>query len=386
MMPLYFDHHATTPVDPGVRDALLPWLGEKFGNAGSKSHAFGWQAAEAVDRARAQVARMLGAQPREVVLTAGATESNNLAILGAARGRRDGRVVTTAVEHHAVLDTCASLREQGIEVVVLPVDRHGRVDPKDVARAVDDRTFLVSVMAANNEVGPIQPVEEIGRLCKERGVLFHCDAAQAIGRLPVDVEAWGADLLALSGHKFYAPQGVGALYVRSRRPHVRLQPLMHGGGQEGGLRPGTTNVPGAVALGAAAAIVTEHVAAEASRIAGLRDRLQARLAALPGAHVNGHPGHRLCGNLSMRFDDVDSEALILAVPRLAFSAGAACATGDRAPSAVLLAMGLSAAQARSTIRLGLGRITTQADVDTAASLLADAVSRLREGRSGAGRD
>jgi cysteine desulfurase len=385
MMPLYLDHHATTPVDPAVREALLPWLGEKFGNAGSKSHAYGWQAAEAVDRARAQVARMLRAEAREIVLTAGATESNNLAILGTARGRREGRVVTTAVEHHAVLDTCASLSAQGIEVVVLPVDRHGRVDPRDVALAVDERTFLVSVMAANNEVGTIQPVEEIGRICKERGALFHCDAAQAIGRMPVDVGAWGADLLALSGHKFYAPQGVGALYVRSRRPHVRLQPLMHGGGQEGGLRPGTTNVPGAVALGAASELVGEHVAGESARIAGLRDRLQARLAALPGAHVNGHPEHRLCGNLSIRFDGVDSEALILAAPRLAFSAGAACATGDRAPSAVLLAMGLSPEQARSTIRLGLGRITTEADVDVAGDLLTEAVTRLREGRSAAGR-
>ena len=377
MAPIYLDHHATTPVDPFVRDAVLPWLGERFGNPGSKVHAFGWQAADAVQAAREQVARMLGGEAKEIVLTAGATESNNLAILGCAHGRREGRVVTTAVEHHAVLDTCLSLREQGIEVIVLPVDRDGSVDPEDVARAADEGTFLVSVMAANNEVGTIQPVEEIGRLCKERGILFHCDAAQAIGRLPVDVDAWGADLLALSGHKFCAPQGVGALWVRSRKPRVKLHPLMHGGGQEGGLRPGTTNVPGAVGLGAAAEIVSRQGPQDAARIAGLRDRLQSRLTEIPGAHVNGHPQRRLCGNLSIRFDGVDSEELILAVPRLAFSAGAACATGDRTPSAVLTAMGLSAEQARATVRLGLGRITTPEDVETAGTLLTEAVARLR---------
>lgn len=386
MRSIYLDHHATTPVDPRVRDAMLPWLGERFGNAGSKAHAHGWQAAEAVNAARADVARMLGAQPGEIVFTAGATESDNLAILGsvaarAGSGGEEGRrrIVTSAVEHHAVLDTCLSLRERGFDVVVLPVDSTGRVSAEDVERAIDDDTLLVSIMAANNEVGTIQPVAEIGRACKRRGVLFHCDAAQAAGRMPIDVEAWGADMVAISGHKFGAPQGVGALHVRSRRPRVRLRPLLHGGGQEGGLRPGTLNVPGIVALGAAARCVIEDVESDARRIARLRDRLQARLCALTGAVVNGHPEHRLCGNLSIRFDGVDAEELILACPRLSFSAGAACATGDRAPSAVLLACGLTPQQARATIRLGLGRTTTEEEVEEAAGILEAAVTRLRTG-------
>lgn len=389
MLPIYLDHHATTPVDPRVREAMLPWLGERFGNAGSKAHAHGWQAAEAVEQARASVARMLGAQPREIVFTAGATESDNLAILGLASGRRSGRVITSAIEHHAVLDTCLFLREQGIEVIVLPVDSRGRIGLDDLAAALaegggDHAPFLVSIMAANNEVGTIQPVAEIGRLCKKHGVVFHCDAAQAIGRLPVDVEEWGVDLLALSGHKFGAPQGVGALHVRARAPRVRLRPLVHGGGQEGGLRPGTLNVPGNVALGAAAECVIADVATDAERIARLRNRLQARLLALPGARVNGaeSDAERLSGNLSIRFDGIDSEELILACPSLAFSAGAACATGDRAPSAVLLAMGLSPEQARQTIRLGLGRSTTDSDVDAAGEALAAAVTRLRAQASG----
>jgi cysteine desulfurase len=377
---VYLDHHATTPVDPRVLDAMLPHLGPRFGNAGSRAHAYGWAASEAVETARAKLAGMLGASPREIVFTAGATESDNIAILGTAAVHGSGRIVTTAIEHHAVLDTCLSLRERGFDVVVLPVDGHGQVSARDVAEAMDERTILVCVMAANNEVGTIQPIAEIGRACRERSVVLLCDAAQAIGRLPVDVEAWSVDMLALSAHKFYGPQGVGALYVRAR-PRVRLLPVMHGGGQEHGLRPGTLNVPGIAGLGRAAELVTEGVEEESARIGALRDRLQARLLAIEGAHVNGHPTQRLTGNLSIRFDGVEAEALIAALPGLALSTGAACSTGDPKPSGVLLAMGLSAQQARQTLRFGLGRTTTQAEADRAADLVTQAVAQARVGSS-----
>lgn len=376
--PVYLDNHATTAVDPRVRDAVLPWLTERFGNAGSKAHAYGWQARDAVERAREQVARMLGSRTDEVAFTSGATEADNLAILGVARrAARPGRIVTTAVEHHAVLDTCRALAREGVTTEILPVDGGGRVDAGAVAAAAaHDDTLLVSVMAANNEVGTIQPLEAIGGECKRRGVLFHCDAAQAVGRIPIDVEAWGVDLLALSGHKFHAPQGVGALYVRRRAPRVQLAPVLFGGGQEMGLRPGTLNVPGIVGLGAAAQCVTDDLATDSARIGALRDALQERLVGC-GGRVNGDPAHRLPGNLSIRFEGVDSEELMLAAPQIAFSAGAACASGDKTPSAVLLALGLTPEQARATVRFGLSRFTTAEEVERASEVIAAALARLR---------
>ncbi len=378
---LYLDHHATTPVDPRVRDAMVPWLSELFGNPGSRTHPFGWQANEAVERAREQVAAMIGARPSEIVFTAGATESNNLAIAGSAAGRAGGRVVTMAIEHHAVLDPCLRLRDQGFDVVVLPVDAAGRVDPADVARALSDSTFLVAVMAANNEIGTIQPLEEIGRACRERSVPLHVDAAQAPGRMPLDVEAWGASTLALSGHKFGAPQGVGALYVRSSRPRARLTPLTLGGGQEGGLRPGTLNVPGIVGLGVASRCAVEALAAGVpGLVAARRDRMQARLVAAGGAHVHG-ASDRLCANLSIRFDGVEAEELLLALPGLALSTGSACSTGDSKPSHVLTAIGLSRDQARGTVRIGLGAGTTDGEVDDATEQILAAVAEIRQVRA-----
>lgn len=383
-LPVYLDNHATTPLDPRVLEAMLPYLGPRFGNAGSQSHAFGWAAAEAVAAARERVASLLGARAEELVFTSGATESDNLAILGAvaAKGARKPHVVTAATEHHAVLDACRELERRGAKVTVLRVDSRGRVDPADVAKALGRDTVLVSVMAANNEVGTIQPLAEIGRLTRERGVLFHCDAAQAAGKMPLDVGALGIDLLSLAGHKFHAPKGVGALYVRQSGPRVKLSPLQFGGGQERGIRPGTLNVPGIVALGQACEIARAELAAEEARVRALRDRLQAAvLAAAPDARVNGHPEHRLAGNLSVTFPGLDSEALLMELRRdVACSSGAACASGEAAPSHVLLALGLSARDARSTVRFGLGRFTTDAEIDRAAAAVGAALERLGSGK------
>jgi cysteine desulfurase len=384
-LPIYLDHHATTPVDPRVLDAMLPYLGPRFGNAGSSSHALGWEAAEAVGVARERVARLIGAKPNEILFTAGATESISLALLGLHElheGREVG-VVTVATEHHAGLETCRHLERRGVPVTVLPVDGHGRVDPGDVARSLDASTLVISAMAANNEVGTLHPLREIGRACRERGVLFHCDAAQAYGKLPLEVDGLGIDLLSVSAHKLYGPKGVGFLYVRSRDPHVRLSPRMHGGGQERGLRPGTLNVPGIVGLGRAAEICAEEMATEATKTRGLRDRLEARLVAgIEGVRVNGHPTERLPGNLSVSFGGLDAEALVLELGRTcAVSLGAACASGHVEPSHVLRAMGVPDDLARRTLRFGLGRFTTAEEVDVVAEATIAAAGRLRAASS-----
>jgi cysteine desulfurase len=378
---IYLDNHATTRPDPRVVEAMRPYFEEEFGNASSKTHPFGWHAEEAVNKARTQVARLLNADPKEIVFTSGATESDNLAILGALRGHADrgDHLITAATEHPAVLDVARHAESQGIRLTVLPVDRHGRVSPDAVRDACTDKTVLVSIMAANNEVGTLAPLEAIGRLCKERGILFHTDAAQAAGKIPLDVQALGIDLLSISGHKIHGPKGVGALYVRRRDPRVRLEPLQFGGGQERGLRPGTLNVPGIVGLGKALDLAHAVLRDEAARLEGLRGRLEkGLLERLDGVVLNGDPEHRLPNNLNLSFTGVEGEALLLSLEGIAVSSGSACTSSTREPSHVLKAMGVSDTMAQTSIRFGLGRETTEAEIDTVIERVTGAVVRLRE--------
>ena len=383
--PIYLDHHATTPTDPRVVEAMLPYFSREFGNAASHTHAFGWRAEAAVELARESLARGLGARdPREIVFTSGATESNNLALRGAAeaqRGRRD-HLVTVATEHSSVLDPCRALARSGFEVTELPVDSAGLVDPDAVARAIGARTLAVSVMWANNEIGVIQPVEAIARACRERGVLFHCDAAQAVGKLPVDVCAAGVDLLSLTAHKLYGPKGIGALYVRSGRPRVRLEPILYGGGHEGGLRSGTLPVALIVGFARALELALSERSEEEKRIASLRDHLLDRLrAALPGVFVNGDRERRLPGNLNVGFEGVSADALMAGLPELALSAGSACSSARPEPSHVLKALGLPDDAVKASIRIGLGRTNTLPEVDAAADRIIAEVKALRAGRA-----
>lgn len=376
--PVYLDHQATTPLDPRVLDAMLPWLTGDFGNASSREHAFGWRAESAVAAAREEIASALGAEPREVVFTSGATEANNLAILGAARAARarGGHVVTSAVEHRAVLDPCRQLAAEGFEVTVLPPDPAGRVEADAVAGALTGRTVLVSLMAANNEVGTLNPLEEIAALCRDRGVPFHSDAAQAFGKVPLDV-GQGLALASLSAHKLYGPKGVGALWVRSR-PRVPLAPLHYGGGHERGLRPGTANVPGIVGFAAAVRIAMREREAEAARLAALRARLEGAIrGALDGVTLNGSATARLPGNLSLSFDGLGAGRLVAELREVAVSSGSACTTATGEPSHVLAALGVPEPLARATIRVGLGRFTTEAEVDFAAESIVATVRRLR---------
>jgi cysteine desulfurase len=378
--PVYFDGHATTPCDARVVAAMLPYFTERFGNASSAQHPFGWAAREAVEQARGQVAALVGARPRDIVFTSGATESNNLAIAGAVRALRDrGRhVVTLATEHTAVLDVCTALEADGVEVTRLGVDAGGLVEPVAVAAAFRADTVLVSVMAANNEIGVLPPIAAIGALARARGVAFHVDAAQAVGKIALDVEAIGADLLSLSAHKFYGPKGVGALYVRRRGPVADLPPLHHGGGHERGLRSGTLNVPGIVGCGAAAEIARTSMAADGATLGGLRDRLLAGLQArLDGVHLNGAASPRLPHNLNVRFDRVSGRELLMGLGDLSLSSGAACCTASAAPSHVLKAIGLSDDAARASLRFGLIRGTTEADVDAAIATIGSVVDALR---------
>lgn len=378
---IYLDHQATTPVDPRVLDTMLPWFSETFGNAHSEQHAWGRQAADAVEAAREQVAALIGASAREIVFTSGATESNNLAIKGAVRfAMRHGRgdhIVTVATEHKCVLESCAALADEGARVTVLDVDAEGFVDPAAIADAITDATVLVSVMAVNNEIGVVQPLPEIGAVCRERGVLLHTDAAQAAGKIALDVETMQIDLLSISGHKMYAPKGVGALYVR-RRPRVRLLAEMSGGGQERGNRSGTLPVPLAVALGDAAAIADAELAVEGARLADLRDRMLARLRTEHGdLFVNGSMNRRVPGNLNVGFPGIDAEALMRALGDVAISTGSACTSASVEPSYVLRALGLDDASAGACIRVGFGRFTTEAEVDAAAVSIAAAVAAQR---------
>jgi cysteine desulfurase len=381
--PIYLDHHATTPVDPAVVAAMLPYLAEKFGNPSSRQHAFGQEAHAAVEEARAHVAGLIGAEPADIVFTSGATESNNLAVRGAARasGSRGRHVVTTAIEHPAVLEPCRTLEREGFEVTVLGASADGVVSPEEVERALRPDTALVSVMAANNEIGTIQPVAAIGRLCRDRGIPFHSDAVQAIGRIAAHVDDWSTDLVSLSAHKMYGPKGVGALYVRrSRRPRLRLQAQAEGGGQEKGLRSGTLNVPGIVGFGEAARLAKEAIAAgEGERIGALRDRLLAGLQSrLDGVEVNGSMAHRLPGNLHVSVARAEAETLILSLGgRLAISSGAACAEAGGKGSHVLRAIGLADERVYTSLRFGIGRFSGAGEIDTAVEVLAAAVEAAR---------
>jgi cysteine desulfurase len=377
------DHHATTPLDPRVLEAMLPYFTQKFGNAASRSHRFGWEAEQAVDEARRQIAALIGASPQEIVFTSGATESDNLAIKGVAEayaGRGD-HIITTAIEHKAVLDACKRLEQRGCRVTRLPVGRDGLVDPGTVRAAIGERTVLVSIMYANNEVGTIQPVAEIGGICKERGVLFHSDAVQAVGKTPMDVEADHIDLLSISAHKMYGPKGVGALYVRRRNPRVQLAAQMDGGGHERGVRAGTLNVPGIVGLGEACAIARREMAEESGRLQRLRDRLRARLEAeLDEVAVNGTMEHRLPHSLNMSFAGVEAESLMMGMSEVAVSSGSACTSAGMAsePSYVLKAMGIGDELAHCSIRFALGRFNTEQEVDYAAARAIEVVKKLRE--------
>lgn len=387
---VYMDNHATTPVDPRVLEAMLPFFCERFGNAASRNHSFGWEAEAAVDRAREQIASAIGARPKEIIFTSGATESDNLAIKGVVEFYRDkGRHVITAVtEHKAVLDTCKALERRGLaEVTYLPVDRYGMVDPEAVREAITDRTILISIMHANNEIGTINPIAEIGKIAKEKGVLFHCDATQAVGKIPVNVEAMGIDLLSCSAHKVYGPKGVGALYVRSRSPRVRLTPIIDGGGHERGMRSGTLNVPGIVGFGKAVEICCQTMAGESRRVLALRERLREGLMSqLDEVYLNGHPVHRLPGNLNLSFAFVEGESLLMGLngssnpdlPPIAVSSGSACTSATLEPSYVLKALGVGDELAHTSIRFGLGRFNTEEEVDYVIDRVVAEVRRLRE--------
>ncbi|HRI08679.1 MAG TPA: IscS subfamily cysteine desulfurase [Nannocystaceae bacterium] len=382
--PIYLDFAATCPVDPRVVEAMLPTFTEIYGNAASRTHAFGWRAEEAVEAGRAEVAATLGADPKEITFTSGATESNNLALKGAAEflAERGRHIITAVTEHKAVLDTCKHLERHGCEVTYLPVDREGLVTREQVEAALRPDTILVSLMFANNETGVIQPIladGSLGALCHERGVLLHTDAVQAFGKVPLDVEAMNIDLMSLSAHKIYGPKGVGALYVRRRRPRVRIAPQMHGGGHERGNRSGTLNVPGIVGFGAAARLARASMAEEAARILALREHLRHRLVAeIPHAILNGSLAHRLPGTLNISFAYVEGESLLMGLKDIAISSGSACTSASLEPSYVLRAMGLDDELAHSSLRITIGRPTTREEVDYLADRVKEQVERLRE--------
>ena len=379
MKPLYLDYHATTPVDPRVLEQMLPFFTERFGNPHSKQHAWGWEGRDAVEHARSQVASLINASAGEVVFTSGATESNNLAIRGAVAARRErGRhVITVATEHKSVLDTCLALGRDGCDVTVLPVQPSGLLDLDDLRRALRPDTVLVSVMAANNEIGTVQPLAAIGAIVHEHGALLHTDAAQGAGKVPIDVAAMRVDLLSLTGHKFYGPKGCGALYIRKSKPRLGIPPQQLGGGQENGIRSGTLNVPGIVGLGAAAELCRLEMAEESHRLGALRDRLLSGLRArVPQLRVNGTLEQRLPHNLHVSFDGIEGEALLMALGDLAVSTGSACASGSQATSHVLQAIGATSDRAGASIRFGLGRTTSAAEVDFAIDRVAAVVTAL----------
>ncbi len=380
-LPIYLDNHATTPMDPRVLEAMLPYFIEKFGNAASRNHPFGWAAEEAVEEARERIAKLIGATAKEIIFTSGATESNNLAIKGAAEMYREkgNHIITCVTEHKAVLDTCKRLEKYGYRVTYLPVQADGRIDLEDLKRAIDDKTILVTIMTANNEIGVLQPVEEIGKLCKERGVLFHSDAVQAIGKVPVDVNKMNASMLSLTAHKLYGPKGVGALYVRRKNPRVQLTAILDGGGHERGMRSGTLNVPGIVGFGKACELAMQEMPEESKRLAGLRDRLRDKLSSeLDEVFVNGTYDQRLPGNLNISFAYVEGESMLMGINDVAVSSGSACTSATLEPSYVLKALGLGDDLAHSSIRFGIGRFTTEAEIDYVANRMVEVVKRLRE--------
>jgi cysteine desulfurase len=376
------DNHATTAVDPRVLEAMLPYFSERFGNAASRNHSFGWEAEAAVDEARSRVAHLIRANSsKEVIFTSGATESNNLAIKGVAESYQDkgNHIVTCVTEHRSVLDSCKALERRGYTVTYLPVDRSGLVGLERLSEAISDRTILISIMAANNEIGTIHPIQEIGHLAKERGIIFHCDAAQAVGKIPMDMEEMGIDLLSVSAHKCYGPKGIGALFVRAKNPRIRLSPLIDGGGHEKGMRSGTLNVPGVVGLGVACQIAEQEMAEEGRRLASLRDRLKEGIwSRLDQVFLNGHPTQRLAGNLNVSFAYVEGESLLMGLKQIAVSTGSACTSTSLEPSHVLRAIGVKEELAHASIRFGLGRFNTEEEVDYTVERLVREVSRLRE--------
>jgi cysteine desulfurase len=380
-LPIYMDYHATTPVDPRVLEAMMPFFTEKFGNAASRNHPFGWEAEEAVEAARKQVADLIGANPKEVIFTSGATESNNLAIKGAAEMYREkgNHVITCVTEHKAVIDTCKKLEKQGLRVTYLPVQKDGRISLDDLRAAITDKTILITIMTANNEIGVIQPIAEIGAIAKEKGILFHTDGVQAVGKVPFDVTALKVDLVSISGHKIYGPKGVGALYVRRRNPRVLLAEQISGGGHERGMRSGTLNVTGIVGLGKAAELCRQEMVKDTERLSKLRDRLNAELhKSLDEIYINGSMEHRLPHNLNISFAYVEGESLLMGINDVAVSSGSACTSASLEPSYVLKALGAGDDLAHSSIRFGLGRWTTDEEVDYVVDKLTKVVRRLRE--------
>jgi len=380
-LPIYMDNHSTTPCDPRVVDAMLPYFTEKFGNSASRNHSFGWEAEEGVDTARKKIAKLINADSKEIIFTSGATESDNLALKGVVEMYREkgDHIITSSTEHRAVLDPAKSLEKKGFKVTYLAVDKAGMVNPDDVRNAITDKTILISIMLANNEIGTINPIQEIGKIAKEKGVLFHCDATQGVGKIPVDVQALGVDLMSFSAHKIYGPKGIGALYVRRKAPRVRLVPMQDGGGHERGMRSGTLPVPMIVGFGKAAELCDQEMATESVRMMALRDRLKAGImGVMEEVYLNGHPTERLPGNLNISFAYVEGEALLMGVKEIALSSGSACTSATLEPSYVLRALGVGSDLAHSSIRFGIGRFTTEEEVDYTIDRMLKAVNHLRE--------
>jgi cysteine desulfurase len=380
-LPIYFDNHATTKVDPRVVEAMTPYFTDIYGNAASRNHEYGWKAEEAVENGRAQVAKLINATPKEIVFTSGATESTNLAIKGVAQMYREkgNHIITQVTEHKATLDTCKSLEKIGYEVTYLPVEKDGRINLDDLRKAITPKTILISIMYANNEIGTVQPVAEIGKIAKEKGVFFHVDGVQAIGKIPVDVQKDGIDLMSISAHKLYGPKGVGALYVRRKNPRVQLAAQIDGGGHERGMRSGTLNVPGIVGLGKACELCGEEMAEESARLSKMRDRLrESIMSRLDETFINGSETHRLPHNINISFAYVEGESLLMGINDIAVSSGSACTSATLEPSYVLKALGVGEDLAHTSIRFGLGRFNTDEEVDYVADRVVDTVSRLRE--------
>jgi cysteine desulfurase len=378
--PIFMDNHSTTPVDPRVLEAMIPYFTQKFGNAASRNHVFGWEAEKAVEASRAEIASLIHADPKEIIFTSGATESNNLALKGVVEMYREkgDHVITSTTEHRSVLDTARKLEKSGIKVTFVPVDSYGVVQPEEIRKAITDKTILISVMMVNNEIGTINPVAEIGKIAKEKGIVFHCDATQGVGKIPVDVEAMKIDLMSFTAHKIYGPKGIGALYVRRKNPRVRLAPQIDGGGHERGMRSGTLNVPGIVGFAKACQICKEVMPKESARIRMMRDRLQdGIMGALDHVSLNGHPTERIPNNLNISFAYVEGESLLMGLNNIALSSGSACTTATLEPSYVLRALGVGHDLAHSSIRFGLGRFNTDAEVDEVLKRTVDAVKRLR---------
>ena len=380
-LPIYMDNHSTTQCDPRVVDAMLPYFTEKFGNSASRNHSFGWEGEEGVAYARKQIAKLINADAKEIVFTSGATESDNLALKGVVEMYKEkgDHIITSSTEHRAILDAAKSLEKRDMNVTYLPVDKFGMVNPEDVRGAITDKTILISVMLANNEIGTINPIKEIGKISKEKGVLFHSDATQGVGKIPVDVQDMGIDLMSFTSHKIYGPKGVGALYVRRKAPRVRLVPMIDGGGHERGMRSGTLPVPSIVGFGKAVELCAQEMAEESIRTKALRDRLHEGITgALEEVYLNGHPTERLPGNLNISFAYVEGEALLMGVKEIALSSGSACTSATLEPSYVLRALGVGSDLAHSSIRFGVGRFTTAEEVEYTIDRMIKAVNHLRE--------